>query len=126
MIDPGYILDSNICVYLLDGRSDCARNHVQSHQFGRVATSSIVFGEVMIGARRRNAVQAALAFFDIVHVLPFDRNAAEVYSQLPFRRGKFDRLIAAHALSLDLTLITNNETDYADIAGLKIENWTLS
>jgi tRNA(fMet)-specific endonuclease VapC len=43
---------------------------------------------------------------------------------LPFRRASYDRLIAAHALSLDLTLITNNEGDFADVPGLRVENWT--
>jgi tRNA(fMet)-specific endonuclease VapC len=58
-----------------------------------------------------------------VPVLPFDAAAAEVYARLPFRRGSFDRLIAAHALALDLVLVTDNVADYADVPGLKVENW---
>ena len=58
-------------------------------------------------------------------ILPFDEAAARCYAQLPFRRGRFDRLLAAHALSLGSTVITDNEADFADIPGLTIENWTL-
>ena len=58
-------------------------------------------------------------------MLPFEEVAAEAYQLVPFRRGRFDRLIAAHALALGLTVVTNNEEDFADIPGLAIENWTL-
>ncbi|MFZ1368469.1 MAG: VapC toxin family PIN domain ribonuclease, partial [Sphingorhabdus sp.] len=43
----------------------------------------------------------------------------------PFKRGNFDRLIAAHALSLGLTIISQNTRDFADVPGLKVENWTV-
>ena len=57
-------------------------------------------------------------------LLPFDEAAVRAYAALPFRRGSFDRLIAAHALALDLTLVTSNVRDFADIPGLLVENWT--
>jgi tRNA(fMet)-specific endonuclease VapC len=56
--------------------------------------------------------------------LPFDDAAARAYARMPFRRGRFDRLLAAHALSLDATVVTNNLSDFADIPGLKVEDWT--
>jgi len=65
------------------------------------------------------------AFIRDVPPVPFDTAAARQYAELHFRRGSFDRLIAAHALALDLTLITNNERDFADIPDLRVENWTL-
>ncbi len=46
------------------------------------------------------------------------------YASIPFKRSRFDRLIAAQALSLGLTLVTNNERDFADVPDLKVENWT--
>ena len=58
-----------------------------------------------------------------IEVLPFDHLAAKIYARLPFRRGSFDRLIAAHALSLGLVLVTDNERDFADIDDLIVENW---
>jgi tRNA(fMet)-specific endonuclease VapC len=59
----------------------------------------------------------------VIPVVPFDEAAAKAYARVPFKRGKLDRLIAAHAVALDLTLVTNNEVDFADVDGLKIENW---
>lgn len=56
-------------------------------------------------------------------VLPFDEAAARAYVRVPFRRGKLDRLIAAHALATDMTLITSNVRDFADVPGLKLEDW---
>jgi tRNA(fMet)-specific endonuclease VapC len=56
-------------------------------------------------------------------MLPFDEAAAREYAKLPFKRARFDRLLAAHALSLGATIITNNEGDFADVPGLKVENW---
>ncbi len=62
-------------------------------------------------------------FFELVPIIPFEPSAARAFSRLPLKRGSYDRLIAAHALSLGLVLVTNNERDFADVPGLKIENW---
>ena len=59
--------------------------------------------------------QAQPAFFDIAPLEP----------TLPFRRGSYDRLIAAHALSHGLIIVTDNERHFADIPGLNVENWTV-
>ena len=57
-------------------------------------------------------------------VLPFDVDAADRYARMPLRRHRFDRLIAAHALVLDLTLITANRRDFGDVPDLRVEDWT--
>lgn len=62
--------------------------------------------------------------FEIVPALPFDASAARAYLNVPFKRGRFDRLIAAHALALGLTLVTSNIDDFIDVPGLKVEDWT--
>lgn len=72
-------------------------------------------------AQGRIALNRFLAEFP---VLPFDEPAGRAYAQVPFRRGKLDRLIAAHALALDIILVTNNVRDFADVPGLKAEDWT--
>lgn len=124
-IDPRYLLDTNICIYLLEGRGgEAVRRRIEAAVRGTLVTSTIVQAEVMIGADRRDMPSAADALFAIIPPLPFDQAAAQTYASLPFRRGNFDRLIAAHAISLDLTLVTNNERDFADIPGLRVENWT--
>lgn len=98
---------------------------MQAYEPGELVTSAIAFAEVIIGARSREAVVQAEAFFAVVTVLPFDEAAARTYARMPFKRARYDRLIAAHALSLGLTLVTNNVRDFTDLRDLKIENWTL-
>src|SRR3546814_11281224 len=65
------------------------------------------------------------AFIEAIPLLPFDEAAAREYARLPFKRARFDRLLAAHASSLGVAIITNNESDFADVPGLAVENWTL-
>ena len=89
-----------------------------------IAVSSISYGEVMLGLKTDTpGWEAAKTFFEMAEVLPFDREAARFYARLPFRRRGFDRLIAAHALALNATLVTNNPRDFEDIPNLRVENW---
>ncbi|WP_279750855.1 type II toxin-antitoxin system VapC family toxin, partial [Staphylococcus aureus] len=87
------------------------RNRVEQCDEGELGMSAIVFAELAFGSWQGKlpALHVVDAFCRWVPVLPFDELSARLYAQLPFRRGSFDRLIAAHALSLELTLITNNE-----------------
>lgn len=112
-----------MCIYLLEGDAPALRTRVEQCALGELAVSAITVGEVLIGAERRNAVAQALRFFRTVPVLPFDDAAGRTYAILPFKRGSFDRLVAAHALARGLILVTNNERDFADIPGLRVENW---
>lgn len=124
MVEPRYLLDTNFCIDLFVGRTPRGAARVEQCVDGELVTSAIVYAEVMIGARTRNQQEVAEAFFRQVAVLPFERNAGDTYAELPFERGNFDRLIAAHALSLGLTLVTSNERDFAGISGMAVENWT--
>jgi len=121
------LLDSNVCIYLLEGLSDEARARAEQCSPGELVTSAIVYAEVMRGLDPTNerGMEDVGAFFRIVEIVPFDGAAAAHYSDVPFKRGRFDRLIAAHALALGLILVTNNERDFADVPGLAVENWTL-
>lgn len=126
MAEPAYLLDSNICIYLLEGLSEAARRKLEQCRPNEVATSAVAYAEVMRGIDWSDEIAAskAEALFGVIPVLPFGRAAAEAYRTIPFRRTSYDRLIAAHALSLDLTFITNNQKDFQDVVGLKVENWT--
>ena len=126
MSDPLFLLDSNICIYLLEALSIPARSRVESYYPGEVVTSAVAYAEVIQGVDPDDpkAVAASEALFAAIPVLPFDAAAAEAYRRLPFRRGSFDRLIAAHALALDLTFVTNNEDDFKGVPGLRVENWS--
>ena len=120
-----FMLDTNLCIYLLSGHSPYLTGRVGNQPSGSVAISAITLGELMVGGGSETAASPELAsMIDELPVLPFDDAAAKTYGRLPFRRGSFDRLIAAHALSLDLTLVTNNERDFSDVRGLRVENWT--
>ena len=127
MLEPRFLLDTNVCIYLLEGLSSTARERVEAHEPGEVATSAVCYAEVMRGVDpgRADAVAKTERLFDAIPVLDFSRAAARCYARLTFRRHSFDRLIAAHALALGLVLVTNNEADFADVPGLKIENWTV-
>ena len=102
------------------------RDRIEARLPGELVTSSIVYAEVMRGLEPRERTKFARAerFFDAFPVQPFDREAALHYRSVPFRRGRFDRLIAAHALALGLTIVTSNRTDFTDVPGLKVEDWT--
>ena len=127
MTEPAFLLDSNICIYVLADAQCRAARRLGTCEPGSVVTSAIVYAEVLRGIDNHGAaaIDQYNRFFRLIPVVPFDQPAAYAYRSLPFRRGKFDRLIAGHALSLGLTLVTNNVEDFADIPDLRIENWTL-
>ena len=92
-----------------------------------VAISAISFAEIVMGEGRGKPPDMPVieAFVRVIPMLPFGEEAARAYAELPFKRRSFDRLIAAHALSLGATIVTNNAADFADVPGLVVENWTV-
>ena len=127
-----YLLDTNICIYLLNGGWSKLERQFSQLQFGDALMSAIVLAELRAGIEKtatRDADERALnALMEELKVMPFDEAAATSYGVLralvPSRqRNSLDRLIAAHALSLDATLVTNNEADFQVYPGLRIENW---
>ena len=124
MTAPQYLIDASLCIDVLQGTSEAAARRLAACEVGEVVTSAIVYAEVMIGVEQRGTVDHVLAFFAQVPVLPFDEAAGRAYSDLPFKRGSYDRLIAAQALSLGLTVVTSNLADFDGVAELKVEDWT--
>lgn len=126
MTEARYLLDTNICIYLFGAVSLPLRDRVSACLEGDLAISAVVLAELVVGIAGHDP--NALSHLDnmrrIAVVLPFDEAAVNAYGTLPFKGAKFDRLIAAHALSQGLTLVTANPRDFADVAGLKIEDWT--
>ncbi len=122
-----YALDANVCILLLTGHPKVVAR-IEQCDVGDLAISSVAFGEIAIGIARGKppALEQLDALVDrVVTLLPFDEAAARCYALLPFKRGSFDRLIAAHAIAADLVLVTANEADFADIPGLRVENWAV-
>lgn len=125
MDEARFLLDSDICIYALLGRSEALRQGLSEQPEGAVAISAVTLAEVGVGyGTAIDEADELKAFLAQVEVLPFDDSVARAYAALPFRRGSFDRLIAAHAIATGRTLVTNNEADYSDLPQLKVENWT--
>lgn len=129
-----YLLDTNICIRLIRGRSEPLLAKLRRRRIGSIGISSITFAELQYGVAKssdpaRNKI--ALAHFCApLEVLPFDDQAASTYgrARADLERvgrpvGPLDTLIAAHALSLRVTLVTNNEREFRRIGGLRVENW---
>jgi len=124
--EPRFLLDTNIVIYVLDAARPALRARIESVAVGALVTSTIVLAEVLRGIpdddhRTLARLQQLLV---LAPVLSFDDRAARAYARLPFARGRFDRLIAAHALSMGLCVVTANPRDFADVPGLRVEDWT--
>lgn len=122
-----FLLDTDCAIYAMLGARPRLHAHLAECQPGEVAISAISFAEIVMGENLghppdRDAIEH---FLSVVPIVPFDEAAARAYASLPFRRASFDRLIAAHALAIGATVVTNNEADFADVPDLKVENWTL-
>jgi tRNA(fMet)-specific endonuclease VapC len=122
-----YLLDSNIIIRLAMASGDSLRARAAECDEGDLVTSAIALAEVAYGSEQGKppVLDQLRAFLQEVPVLDFDTRAALAYASLPFRRASYDRLIAAHALSLGLVVVTDNETHFVDVSGLKVENWTI-
>lgn len=122
-----FSLDANSIIQLLTGAYPALTARVADTEAGAIVVSSIAFAEVALGsaAGKPPPLDVLDAFVEEIPVVDFDEAAARAYATLPFWRGSFDRLIAAHALSLGLTVISRNVKDFADVPGLRVENWTV-
>lgn len=122
-----YLLDTNIIVALTENADENVVMRAALCDVGDMVTSSIALAEVAFGTERGDppTMELLRAFVEEVPVLDFDYKAALAYAQLPFKRASFDRLIAAHAVSQDLIVVTGNAKDFADVPGLMVENWTV-
>ena len=121
-----YILDANSVIHLLSGAYVPLMERVSDTDAGEIGVSSIALAEVAHGSRRGKPPELALldAFVQDILIVDFDEEAARAYAGIPFKRHSYDRLIAAQAISLGVTVISRNTKDFADVPGLKVENWT--
>ena len=125
-----YLLDTNACIDFLAGRSEPLAARMGEH-FGKLFVSSISVAELMAGIRTSTEPERDAKKIDIfvasLETLDFDRACARRYGDvvraIGVRRKSFDRLIGVQALERGLTLVTRNARDFADVPGLKIENW---
>ena len=133
---PKYLLDSNICFYLMRHQPPEVADRFAQCFVGDVVISAITLAELEYGvscsgtaeAQNRQALDSLLE--DIV-AAPFEGQAAKAYGPVrqatrERKRDALDKLIAAHAIALGATLVTNNEADFAGYPGLRVENWVRS
>jgi tRNA(fMet)-specific endonuclease VapC len=129
-----YLLDTDICIEMIRGKSPALLAHLRRRKIGSVAISSITLAELQYGvAKSRDPEQNRIALVHFVaplEVLPFDERAAAGYGKLRAgleRSGRpigpLDTLIAAHALAAKLTLVTNNQREFSRVVDLHVENW---
>ena len=131
-----YMLDTNICIYIIKRHPPQVLRRLEALTLGSAMMSVVTYAELRAGLEIQNANRAQdermLALLTSrIPVLPFVQAAAESFGVLRAavrdrRRDTMDQLIAAHAVSVGVTLITNNEADFKDYPGLKVENWALS
>jgi tRNA(fMet)-specific endonuclease VapC len=122
-----YLIDANCAVYAMAERHSALTARMEECAPGDIGISAISFAEIALGTGIGKPPPADIldAFLSAIPLVPFDEAAARAYAKLPFKRARFDRLLAAHALSLDVAIITNNEADFVDVPQLKVENWTV-
>lgn len=132
---PRYMLDTNMCIYLMKNQPEQVARRFAECFVGDVIMSAITFAELEYGVavsanpKKERANLAALV--EDIPVAPFDAAAGRAYGPVreatrDIKKDHLDKLIAAHAVSLDVVLVTNNTKDFAKYPGVSLENWLTS
>ena len=129
-----FMLDTNMCIYIIKRKSSQVIKRFKRTKISLIGISSITLSELLYGVSKSSIPeknQVALAqFIAPLVILPYGDEAAQYYGELraylekqgtPI--GSLDMLIAAHALSIACTIVTNNEKEFIRIPNLKIDNW---
>ena len=134
-IRPLFLLDTTICIHLMRHQPPQVAHRFASCRVGEVLISAITAAELEFGVQASGADaehnrQALDRFVAEVPIAPFEGEAARSYGFVRLasserRRDALDKLIAAHAIALDVTLVTNNPRDFAATPGLRIDNWVV-
>lgn len=129
-----HLLDTCICVFLIRSRSQKIRDRIETFEIGDLAVSAVTEAELRYGADKsqdpdKNHRQLDHLFLTLP-VVPFDSLAAVAYGKLRAELerigkviGPLDMLIAAHARSLELVVVTNNVGEFSRVSGLSVEDW---
>ena len=129
-----YLLDTNICIYIINKRPLHVLEKFKQFPLGIIGISSITLAELQFGVQKstdpiKNS-KALNQFIIPLEIMDFNHDASIEYGLIraylekkgtPI--GPLDTLIGAHAKSLGLTVVTNNEKEFLRISGLKVENW---
>jgi tRNA(fMet)-specific endonuclease VapC len=129
-----YMLDTNICIYLIKRHPPEVLKRLENLPLGSAVMSVVTYAELRAGleiqqTNRADDERVLNLLVGRIAILPFTQTDAESYGVLRAavrerQRDTMDRLIAAHAVSVGVTLVTNNVADFIDYPGLVVENWT--
>ncbi len=129
------MLDTNTCIFIIKRKPTAVLRRFRNYEVGEIGISAITLSELRYGVakseqRERNA-QALDEFVAPLEIAPFDEGAALAYGDVRVTLekagtpiGSMDMLIAAHAVSLGATLVTNNIREFSRIARLEVIDWT--
>lgn len=129
-----YLIDTNICIYIMNNRPHEVIQKFREVGVGEIGISSITVSELYYGASKSRQVSKNMhrvdEFLTPFEIFSYGENASKYYGDIRAnleKQGKvigpLDMLIAAHALSENLILVTNNEKEFKRIESLRIENW---
>jgi len=128
-----YLLDTNICIYIINERSQDVRVRFEKEVIGDVGISAVTASELAYRVAKTGSARnrAALERFTLpLEIAPYGPQAAAEYGELRARLerrgeviGPLDMLIAAHAIALGATLVTNNTGEFRRVSRLRCENW---
>jgi tRNA(fMet)-specific endonuclease VapC len=127
------LLDTNTCIYIINNRPPNVLEKFRKYKTGEVGISSIAASELAYGVAKSGSIKNRKAldmFLAPMQILPFDSQCLWFYADLRaslekqgLSIGPMDSLIAAHALSIDGTLVTNNIKEFMRVPKLKLDNW---
>ena len=129
------LLDTNVCIYIIRRRPQSVLRRFEDYGIGQVGVSSVTVAELRYGAeksaRPEQNLEALGKFLLPLETLAFGDEAATAYGRVrtALERsgtpvGPLDTLIAAHAVSVSATLVTNNTREFQRVPGLEVEDWT--
>jgi tRNA(fMet)-specific endonuclease VapC len=127
------LLDTNTCIYIINNRPPNVLEKFRKYKAGEVGISSIAASELAYGVAKSGSIKNRKAldmFLAPMQILPFDSQCLWFYADLRaslekqgLSIGPMDSLIAAHALSIEGTLVTNNIKEFMRVPKLKLDNW---
>ncbi|MCX7173909.1 MAG: type II toxin-antitoxin system VapC family toxin [Proteobacteria bacterium] len=129
---PRYMLDTNMCIYLMKNQPESVARRFAKCYVGDVVMSAITFAEleygVAVSTNPKRERKNLSSLIEDIPVMPFDEAACVAYGPIRLatrdaKKDALDKLIAAHAVSLNLTIVTNNERDFAKYPSVVMENW---
>ena len=128
------MLDTNICIYIIKNKPQSVKEKLKAYSIGDLTISSITVSELYYGVYKSQYVEKNLlaleSFLKPFDIVEYDIEASIEYGKIRAsleKRGEviggLDMLIASHAKSLNMILVTNNLKEFQRVEGLKLDNW---